>query len=108
MTIVPFPDRNESVAVDPVAWREVGLCNNADPEAFFDDDVATARIAKKVCGGCPVKTLCLAEAFRQMLGGEIVWGVWGATTKRERSRYTLEEAEAVIREADMVLWEAAA
>jgi WhiB family redox-sensing transcriptional regulator len=33
-----------------------------------------------VCGACPVRAECLAEA----LDNEIEWGVWGGLTERER------------------------
>ena len=36
--------------------------------------------AKQVCGACPVRTECLAEA----LDNQIEWGVWGGMTERER------------------------
>ena len=36
--------------------------------------------AKAVCGACPVRAECLAEA----LDNEIEWGVWGGLTERER------------------------
>ena len=36
--------------------------------------------AKVVCGACPVRAECLAEA----LDNEIEWGVWGGLTERER------------------------
>lgn len=61
-----------------------GACKTANPDLFADDYGGSARdetvkAAKKVCGGCEVRTDCLRWALRS---GEP--GIWGGTTARER------------------------
>ncbi|MCX4633469.1 MULTISPECIES: WhiB family transcriptional regulator [unclassified Streptomyces] len=46
---------------------------------MFAEGAAQNR-AKAVCGGCPVRTECLAHALDQ----RIEHGVWGGMTDRER------------------------
>jgi WhiB family redox-sensing transcriptional regulator len=76
------------------AWKRVSLplftalpaCHGAEPEQFFCDDggrvdgpeVAAARA---VCERCPVIGECLDWALRHD-----VHGVWGGTTRTERTR----------------------
>lgn len=54
-------------------------CRTGDPDELFVEGVAQNR-AKSVCGGCVVRTECLAHA----LDGRIEFGVWGGMTERER------------------------
>nr|WP_269204172.1 WhiB family transcriptional regulator [Motilibacter rhizosphaerae] len=60
-------------------WASRGACRNSDPDALFVQGAAQNR-AKLVCGGCPVRTECLAEA----LDNRTEFGVWGGMTERER------------------------
>lgn len=60
-------------------WVPSAICRGAQPDALFVRGAAQHQ-AKKVCGACPVRTECLAEA----LDNEIEWGVWGGMTERER------------------------
>ena len=60
-------------------WAPSALCRQAQPDQLFVRG-AEQNNAKKLCGGCPVRTECLAEA----LDNEIEWGVWGGMTERER------------------------
>jgi len=60
-------------------WSEQGLCRTADPDALFVEGAAQNR-AKALCGGCGVRTECLAYALDQ----RIEFGVWGGMTERER------------------------
>jgi len=65
------------------AWHEKAACRGADPDLFFPPEEggkAQARKAKAICGGCPVRTECLAHAIRH---GEH-WGVWGGVSERDR------------------------
>jgi WhiB family redox-sensing transcriptional regulator len=48
------------------------LCQN-EPDLFFSEDPAGLRLAKALCGHCPVRAACLAGALQR---GE-PWGVWG-------------------------------
>ena len=60
-------------------WADVASCKDARPDELFVRGAAQNR-AKQVCGRCPVRTECLAEA----LDNNIEWGVWGGMTERER------------------------
>lgn len=62
-----------------VEWATRGACRTADPDALFVQGAAQNR-AKAVCGNCPVRTECLADA----LDNRIEFGVWGGMTERER------------------------
>lgn len=60
-------------------WASRGTCRTADPDALFVQGAAQNR-AKTVCGGCPVRVECLADA----LDNRTEFGVWGGMTERER------------------------
>jgi WhiB family redox-sensing transcriptional regulator len=60
-------------------WANVALCKESAPDELFVRG-AEQHKAKVVCGACPVRAECLAEA----LDNEIEWGVWGGLTERER------------------------
>ncbi len=60
-------------------WAESASCRSGRPDELFVRGAAQNR-AKVVCGQCPVRTECLAEA----LDNNIEWGVWGGMTERER------------------------
>jgi WhiB family redox-sensing transcriptional regulator len=60
-------------------WPASAACRGSDPDALFVQGAAQNR-AKTVCGGCPVRTECLADA----LDHQIEFGVWGGMTERER------------------------
>jgi WhiB family transcriptional regulator, redox-sensing transcriptional regulator len=72
----------------PVAdWRDGALCTQTDPEAFFPEQGAATgralRVARQMCSACPVRTQCLEWALGH---GEVLEGIWGGTTERERRR----------------------
>ncbi|MCK9870668.1 WhiB family transcriptional regulator [Nocardiopsis dassonvillei] len=50
---------------------EVPCC--LEPDLFFAEAPADVEAAKAVCGACPVREQCLADALER---GE-PWGVWG-------------------------------
>ena len=63
-------------------WRDDALCLEADAELWFPEigDSETARLAKRICLGCPARAACLEFALDQ---GEYI-GIWGGTTPNER------------------------
>lgn len=73
----------ENCAVSDAMWRTRGLCVERDPDLLFVVGAAQ-REAAKLCRGCPVKRLCLAEALDQ----DIEYGVWGGLTERQRRAMT--------------------
>jgi len=60
-------------------WAAAAACRGQQPDQLFVRG-AEQNKAKQVCGGCSVRTECLAEA----LDNQIEWGVWGGMTERER------------------------
>ena len=63
-------------------WRNLALCQQTDPEAFFPEKGGSTREAKKVCGRCEVRAECLELA----LENRELHGVWGGMSDRERRR----------------------
>jgi WhiB family redox-sensing transcriptional regulator len=66
----------------PPGWQLRSACREAAPDLFFPlraDASVRVRVAKQVCGACPVRVPCLAEA---MDNGHV--GIWGGTTDDER------------------------
>jgi WhiB family transcriptional regulator, redox-sensing transcriptional regulator len=60
-------------------WTSRAACTKQKPDELFVQGAAQNR-AKTVCGGCPVRTECLADA----LDNRVEFGVWGGLTERER------------------------
>lgn len=60
-------------------WASRGRCLGTDPETLFVQGSAQHQ-AKRICGGCPVRMECLADA----LDNRTEFGVWGGMTERER------------------------
>jgi WhiB family redox-sensing transcriptional regulator len=60
-------------------WTSRAACTNQKPDELFVQGAAQNR-AKTVCGGCAVRTECLADA----LDNRVEFGVWGGLTERER------------------------
>ena len=66
--------------VESMNWKAAqAACRASQPDKRFVRG-AEQNKAKQVCGACPVRTECLAEA----LDNQIEWGVWGGMTERER------------------------
>ena len=60
-------------------WASRGACKSSSADELFVQGSAQNR-AKQICGGCPVRTECLADA----LDSRVEFGVWGGMTERER------------------------
>ena len=60
-------------------WAPLAACRQVQPDELFVRGAEQKR-ARLICGGCPVRSQCLAEA----LDNRIEWGVWGGMTERER------------------------
>ncbi len=53
-----------NVIIPSSQWVKQAICRD-DPDAMFPDkDAAKNAHAKRMCGGCPVRTICLVEALR--------------------------------------------
>lgn len=71
-------------------------CHTADPDLYFSEDQLQIQEAKSLCGGCPVRTQCLAGALSRQEPA----GVWGGelfeegriiAKKRKAGRPSLKE-----------------
>jgi len=65
-----------------LSWQDRALCAQTDPEAFFPEKGGSTREAKRVCGGCEVRSECLDYA----LANDERFGIWGGLSERERRR----------------------
>lgn len=54
------------------AWMDAALCAQTDPDAFFLEVGEEGKAAKRVCGACPVREMCLEYALRT----RPEWGIW--------------------------------
>jgi WhiB family redox-sensing transcriptional regulator len=61
-------------------WRELALCAQTDPEAFFPEDGNLVQVAKRICAMCDVKGDCLEDALTE----EEQWGVRAGMPERLR------------------------
>jgi WhiB family redox-sensing transcriptional regulator len=80
---------------NPHSWHDRAACRDEDPERFFPagttgPSAADIRVAKFVCGQCPVKGACLQWAF----GNDERYGIWGGLTEWERRAVKGQEAPA--------------
>jgi WhiB family transcriptional regulator, redox-sensing transcriptional regulator len=69
-------------AAEELGWQERALCAQTDPEAFFPEKGGSTREAKRVCGGCEVRSECLGSALEH----DERFGIWGGLSERERRR----------------------
>ena len=70
------------LASSPVPWRDLALCRETDPEAFFPQrsTEAASAPAKRICGRCDVRAECLRDA----LDHDEQAGILGGLTAAER------------------------
>jgi WhiB family redox-sensing transcriptional regulator len=73
-------DMDSATAPEDESWKELALCAQTDPEAFFPDNGSSVRDAKRICLSCGVQDRCLDYA----LTNEESYGVWGGLSERER------------------------
>ncbi|WP_082949361.1 WhiB family transcriptional regulator [Mycolicibacterium celeriflavum] len=74
---------------DDRSWQLRARCRGLPTEIFFASDAERGQRravreerAKEVCRRCPVQRDCLRYALTHVEP----WGIWGATTPRERQR----------------------
>ncbi|WP_371151698.1 WhiB family transcriptional regulator [Buchananella felis] len=65
------------------AWRDLALCAQTDPDAFYPEKGGSTLPAKAVCANCEVRQQCLEFA----LENDERFGIWGGMSDRERRRY---------------------
>ncbi len=64
-------------------WWIDAACRCEPTEMFFPEPDGDAEAAKAVCRRCPALAECLDEAMTWAY--KLDYGVWGATTPRERA-----------------------
>ena len=76
------------------SWVNAGSCLGSDPDSWFpsnsEGDASRAKWAAAMCGGCPVKHLCLLKS----LAIRAQYGVWGGVGEVQR-RVMLQRMERV-------------
>lgn len=73
----------ERFATARPAWHAEAACAGAELDVFFPPLGRSAREAKAVCSGCPVRVQCLDEA---LVDPDLDHGVRGGLSARERTR----------------------
>lgn len=80
----------------PPEWQRDALCQDYPPEIFFPESsgsgAAAAALAKKICGQCPVRTLCLTWALDIERDQGAMPGVYGGLSDRQRRELRKETA----------------
>ena len=70
---------------DDAAWKKRAACRGSGVDVFFPEKrngQTTARQARAICAGCPVRETCLDYALKH----HDHYGVWGGMTDRQRRR----------------------
>src|SRR5512144_1108655 len=83
------PPSPHAPASDLGSWRAQAACQFGDHELFFSPEEEQGEyfrlrvsLAKRICGGCPVRRQCAEYA----LAVDERYGVWGGLTAEERAR----------------------
>jgi WhiB family transcriptional regulator, redox-sensing transcriptional regulator len=70
----------ETIAPPDLSWQEEALCAQTGAEFFFPEPGSSVREAKRICGLCPIRSVCLEYA----LDNDERFGVWGGLSEKER------------------------
>lgn len=69
-------------------WMQKAACVGHPPEWWHSETVGPRQdeneAAKRICGGCPVQTACLAYAMRTETTDWGRYGIWGGLAPDER------------------------
>ena len=71
--------------IDYPTWKDVPSCTGIDVEMFFTEEKGNyphLNYIRKLCNTCPVQVQCFDYAIENL-----VEGIWGGTTKKERDKY---------------------
>lgn len=74
----------EPPAIELADFIAEGTCAQTDPEEFFPTTGGGSKKAKRVCLGCPVRSVCLEWALTHP--EDAAYGTWGGLTASERDR----------------------
>ncbi len=86
MTNVCFMREYKALKIAIDEAPSIPPCQTSDPEVWFSDPITGSwdfRVAKKLCGECPVRQQCLEYA----LVANERHGIWGGMTLKERRAY---------------------
>ena len=73
VTVMVKPAGPTGIAGPAGVVRGRALPCTTDPDLFFAESPVDVELAKSLCGGCPVRAMCLAGAVER----REPWGVWG-------------------------------
>jgi WhiB family transcriptional regulator, redox-sensing transcriptional regulator len=80
---------DEEAPVSNPEWQLRAACRSTTLEIFYSTEHEDIRQAIAMCRRCPVRRSCLEAAVDRA-----EWfGVWGATTERERRRMIRDRQE---------------
>jgi WhiB family transcriptional regulator, redox-sensing transcriptional regulator len=71
---------NDTIAAPDLSWQEEALCAQTGSEFFFPEPGSSVREAKRICGLCKMRSMCLEYA----LNNDERFGVWGGLSEKER------------------------
>ena len=67
-------------------WWLDAACRDFPPEWWYQDDGSTMRMAKRICGACPVRITCLDAALVAESDTGVSIGIWGGVDADARAR----------------------
>ena len=67
-----------------LSWQDHAACKGTPTEVFFD--VQYKKRALALCSKCPVQIDCLDYRFKTLNAPDEDAGIWGGTTRAQRSR----------------------
>jgi WhiB family redox-sensing transcriptional regulator len=80
-------DSSAVVMTEPTSWDAAPLSDESwRLDALCAEKGGSTREAKRVCGGCAVRSECLEAA----LANDERFGIWGGLSERERRRLRLQ------------------
>ncbi|MQA86858.1 MAG: WhiB family transcriptional regulator [Streptosporangiales bacterium] len=63
----------QGATLEALGRSDLDLPCQSDPDLFFAESPEDVECAKSLCGGCPIRSACLAGALQR----REPWGVWG-------------------------------
>jgi WhiB family transcriptional regulator, redox-sensing transcriptional regulator len=70
----------DMTAPTDLAWQAEALCAQTGADFFFPEPGSSVREAKRICGMCEMRPICLDYALRN----DERFGVWGGLSEKER------------------------
>ncbi|MDQ0790489.1 WhiB family transcriptional regulator [Streptomyces sp. B3I8] len=78
---------SEPSTTSDIAWQQRALCAQTGADFFFPEPGSSLREAKRICGMCEMRSVCLDYALRH----DERFGVWGGLSEKERLRLVRAE-----------------